>query len=157
MKLVWPNTAVEEGNITRNISTLRNALGERPLQQKYIETIPWRGYRFVAKVKQARESQIGPRLNTIAVLPFVNVNADPKREYLCDGIAESLIMNLVQLTSLRVISRNSAFRYKGYDTDVKKVGRELKVEAVLIGRVIECDDMLSISVEVVGTGDDRHI
>src|SRR5882724_2720477 len=52
MKLVWPDTAVEEGNISRNISTLRSALGEDPRQHQYIETVPWRGYRFVAGVKQ---------------------------------------------------------------------------------------------------------
>src|SRR2546425_10375110 len=76
MKLVWPNTAVEEGNIARNISTLRNALGERPRELQFIETIPWRGYRFVANVKRVHDRQASPAIESIAVLPFVNVNAD---------------------------------------------------------------------------------
>src|SRR5262249_53512211 len=52
IRLVWPDTTVEEGNLSRNISTLRSALGERPREKRYIETIPWRGYRFVAAVRQ---------------------------------------------------------------------------------------------------------
>src|SRR5215813_8596208 len=82
MKLVWPDAAVEEGNLARNISTLRNALGEKPREHQYIETVPWRGYRFVANVKQVRSDQPRSPIDSIAVLPFVNVNADAKNEYL---------------------------------------------------------------------------
>jgi TolB-like protein/Tfp pilus assembly protein PilF len=156
MKLVWPDTAVEEGNLARNISTLRRVLGERPREAQYIETIPWRGYRFVANVKQVRERPALP-IDSIAVLPFVNVNANSKSEYLSDGITESLIANLAQLTNLRVTSRNSSVRYKGREIDVQKVGRELRVQAVLMGRMAESDDLLSISLELVDTRDDRHI
>jgi pentatricopeptide repeat protein len=157
MKLVWPETAVEEGNIARNISTLRNALGEFPGQRQYIETVPWRGYRFVANVKEVSNRPTQPPIASIAVLPFVNVNANAKTEYLSDGITESLITSLAQLTGLRVTSRNSAFRYKGRETNAQTIGRELKVEAVLMGRVTESDELLSISVELVETGDDRHV
>ncbi|MDQ3665220.1 MAG: winged helix-turn-helix domain-containing protein [Acidobacteriota bacterium] len=157
MKLVWPTTAVEEGNVARNISTLRNALGEQPREHQYIETVPWRGYRFVANVKEVRDSPARPPIDSIAVLPFVNVNTNSRCEYLSDGITESLITSLAQLTNLRVTSRNSAFRYKGHETNAQAVGRELKVQAVLMGRVAESDDLLSISVELVETSDDRHI
>ncbi len=157
MRLVWPNTAVEEGNISRNISTLRKALGEAPRQRQYIETIPWRGYRFVANVRQVCDSHAGPAITSVVVLPFVNVTADAKAEYLSDGITESLINNLAQLTNLKVTSRNSAFRYKGRETDAQLVGRELNAQAVLMGRVDERDDMLSISVELVDARDDSHI
>jgi TolB-like protein/Flp pilus assembly protein TadD len=157
MKLVWPDTAVEEGNIARNISTLRNVLGEHPRQHQYIETVPWRGYRFVASVKEVRDIPARPPIDSIAVLPFVNVNAKSTSEYLSDGIAESLITSLAQLTNLRVTSRNSAFRYKGRETNAQTVGRELNVRAVLMGRVAESDDLLSISVELVETSEDRHL
>src|SRR6266487_7145554 len=70
IRLVWPDTTVEEGNIARNISTLRNALGERPRDSKYIQTVPWRGYRFVANVKEVTEEPARPSINSIAVLPF---------------------------------------------------------------------------------------
>src|SRR5216684_1244966 len=67
MKLVWPNTAVEEGNLARNISTLRRALGERPRESQFIETIPWRGYRFVAKVRKVHDRENRPAIDSIAV------------------------------------------------------------------------------------------
>jgi len=157
MKLVWAETAVEEGNIARNISTLRNALGEHRGEHQYIETVPWRGYRFVATVKEVPDSTASPPIDSIAVLPFVNVNANSKTEYLSDGITDSLITSLAHLTDLRVTSRNSAFRYKGCETNAQTVGRELRVQAVLMGRVAESEDLLSISVELVDTSDDRHI
>ena len=157
MKLVWPHTAVEEGNIARNISTLRNALGESPREHQYIETIPWRGYRFAASVKEVRNESANPPISSIAVLPFVNVAADPNLEYLSDGITETLINSLSQLTQLKVMSRNSAFRYKGRETDASAIGRDLNVQSVLIGRVAERDDLLSISVELVDARDDSHI
>jgi TolB-like protein/Tfp pilus assembly protein PilF len=157
MNQVWSDTAVEEGNISRTISTLRNALGERPHEHRYIETIPWRGYRFVGNVREVRTEQFRKRIDSIAVLPFVNVGADAKTEYLADGITEGVITTLAQLTNLRVISRNSAFRYKGSEFDTQSIGHKLKVQALLLGRVVRSDDLLSISVELIDTGDDRHL
>jgi len=157
MKLVWPNIAVEEGNIARNISTLRNALDERPRESRYIETVPWRGYRFVAKVKELPAESARPAISSIGVLPFVNVASDPSLDYLADGIAETLINNLSQLAQLKVMSRNSTFRYKGREAEVSIIARELKVESVLMGRVAKHDDLLSISAELVDARDDSHI
>src|SRR2546428_1994456 len=142
MKLVWPNTAVEEGNLARNVSTLRKALGESPTNYRYVQTVPWRGYRFVADVHVVRDEPVRPAIDSIAVLPFMNVAGEPNLEYLSDGIAESLIANLSQLPHLRVTSRNSAFRYKGRETDAQAVGRELNVRAVVMGRVADREDML---------------
>lgn len=157
MRMVWPGTAVEEGNLARNISTLRSALGERPRDSQFIETIPWRGYRFVAPVRKIREQQPAPAIDSIAVLPFVNVSGDAHTEYLADGISESLTTILAQLTNLRITSRNSAFRYKGRDVDAMTVGRELSVQAILLGRLHESEGMFSISVELVSASDDRRI
>lgn len=157
MNRVWTGTAVEEGNISRTISTLRNALGERPHEHRYIETIPWRGYRFVANVKEIRTEDFGKKIDSIAVLPFVNLDADVKTEYLADGITEGVITSLAQSTTVRVISRNSVFRYKGREVDSQSIGRKLKVQALLLGRVVRSDDLLSISVELIDAEDDRHL
>ena len=157
MKIVWPDAIVEDGNIARNISTLRTALGDRSRECQYIETIPWRGYRFIASVKEVRDPSTRPALSSIVVLPFVNAAGDPNLEYLVDGITESLINNLSQLPQLKVLSRNSAFRYKGRETDAPSVGRELNVQAVLMGRVAERDQRLSISVELVNALDDSQV
>jgi serine/threonine protein kinase/Tfp pilus assembly protein PilF len=96
-------------------------------------------------------------IDSIAVLPFTNESSDPNTDYLSDGITESLINNLSQSRSLRVMSRNSVFRYKGQKADARKIGRELGVQSVLTGRIGQRDENLSISVELVDARDDTQI
>jgi serine/threonine protein kinase/tetratricopeptide (TPR) repeat protein len=93
----------------------------------------------------------------LAVLPFVNGSADPNAEYLGDGITESLINSLSRLPNLKVMSRDSAFRYKGKDTDAQTVARELGVRSVLKGRVTQRGDNLAISAELIDATDNSHI
>jgi adenylate cyclase len=160
MSLVWPDTMVEESNLTRNISTLRKALGDGPNEHRYIETIPWRGYRFVASVREMSDQSA--TIDSLAVLPFLNESADPAAEYLSDGVTESLINKLSLLTGLKVMSRNSVFRYKVRDPErslpnAETVGRELGVRAVLTGRIRQTERILIASVELVDAADNRHI
>jgi DNA-binding winged helix-turn-helix (wHTH) protein len=75
MKRVWSDTAVEDGNISRTTSTLREVLVEGPREQRYIETIPWQGYQFVATVREVLIEQQWKAIESIAVLPFVNAAA----------------------------------------------------------------------------------
>ena len=93
----------------------------------------------------------------LAVLPFVNGSADPNAEYLSDGITESLINSLSRLPNLKVMSRDSAFRYKSKDTDAQTVARELGVRSVLKGRVTQRGDNLAISAELIDATDNSHI
>jgi len=88
-------------------------------------------------------------IDSLAVLPFVNPSGDPSTEYLSDGIAESLINNLAQLRGLRVTARNTAFRYKGNETDLQKIARDLNVRAVVTGRVSQRGDTLIVQTELV--------
>jgi serine/threonine protein kinase/tetratricopeptide (TPR) repeat protein len=88
-------------------------------------------------------------IDSIAVLPFENVGADPNTEYLSDGITESIISSLSQLSNLTVMSRTSVFHYKGKEVDPFKAGNELGVKAVLVGRVTQRGDNLQISTELV--------
>ena len=97
------------------------------------------------------------RIDSIAIMPFVNATSDPRLEYLSDGLAESLINSLSELPNLSVMSRSSVFRYKGKGTDTKTLGKELGVRAVLLGRVVQQGDNLSVSVELVDTGNNRHL
>ncbi len=99
----------------------------------------------------------GKAINSLAVLPFVNDSKDPETEYLSDGMTESLINNLSQLPHLKVMSRISVFHYKGKETDARAVGRELGVQAVLTGRVVQRGDNLAISLELVNADDNSHI
>ena len=96
-------------------------------------------------------------IRSIAVLPFVNASGNPDTEYLSDGITDSLINNLSQLPNLKVMSRNSVFHYKGKETDARAVGRELDVQAVLTGRLVQRGDSLAISLELVNASDNSHI
>jgi eukaryotic-like serine/threonine-protein kinase len=96
-------------------------------------------------------------IDSVAVLPFVNSSGDPNTEYLSDGITESLINSLSQLPHLKVMSRDSAFMYKGKDTDARTVGQALGVRAVLKGHVMQRGDDLEISAELVDARDDSHI
>ncbi|PYT06301.1 MAG: hypothetical protein DMF60_09670, partial [Acidobacteria bacterium] len=96
-------------------------------------------------------------IDSLAVLPFLNASTDPDTEYLSDGITESLINSLSQLPNLKVMSRNSIFRYKGRESDAQAAARELNVRAVLTGRVVRHSDALMISVELVDALDNSHI
>jgi serine/threonine protein kinase/Tfp pilus assembly protein PilF len=99
----------------------------------------------------------GGGIDSIAVLPFVNVSADPNAEYLSDGVTESLINTLSELPHLTVMSRSSVLRYAGRNIDPQAAGRDLKVQAVLTGRVVQRGDGLSISVELVDVKNNSHI
>jgi eukaryotic-like serine/threonine-protein kinase len=96
-------------------------------------------------------------IDSVAVLPFVNASADPDAEYLSDGITESLINSLSRLPNLKVMSRDSAFRFKGRKTDAQKVGRALGVRAVFKGRVMQRGGTLNISAELIDARDNSHI
>ncbi|MFI5251689.1 MAG: protein kinase [Bacteroidota bacterium] len=96
-------------------------------------------------------------IDSIAVLPFTNVSADPNSEYLSDGITESLINSLSQLSNLTVMSRSSVFHYKGKEIDPQKAGKELGVKAVLTGRVAQRGNNLQISTELVNVSNNSHI
>jgi serine/threonine-protein kinase len=96
-------------------------------------------------------------IDFLAVLPFVNASADPEAEYLSDGISESLIRNLSQLPRLKVMSFSVVSRYKGEAADAQAIGRKLAVQAVLVGRVTQRGETLSISAELVDAEDNHHI
>jgi serine/threonine-protein kinase len=97
--------------------------------------------------------QRGAPVNSIAVLPFVNVENDPQMEYLPDGITESLIRSLSKLPKLKVTASNTIFTYKDRQVDPRQVGKSLQVRAVLIGRVQRQGERLVISVELVDAAD----
>jgi eukaryotic-like serine/threonine-protein kinase len=91
----------------------------------------------------------GDRIDSIAVLPFVNKSGDPNAEYLSDGITEGVINSLSRLPQLHVMARSTVFRYKGHSDDPQKIGGDLKVGAVLTGRVLQRGDALDIQAELV--------
>jgi TolB-like protein len=177
MKEVWPDTFVEESTLAQNIFTLRKTLGRTASGRQYIETYPRRGYRFVETVREARHggnaqgadpphqgaeetdssAPQGKTIESLAVLPLVNENADPRVEYLSDGITESIINSLSQLPQLRVMARSIVFRYRGREADPQEVGRELQVRAVMLGRILNLDDKLIVRTELVDVEDGSQL
>src|SRR5439155_9155764 len=97
------------------------------------------------------------RINSVAVLPFANATGDPSADYLSDGITEGVIDRLSGLPNLKVISRASAFHYKGRDIEPQKVAKELGVEALVTGRVAQHGDDLSVSTELVDAREDKQL
>src|SRR2546427_6428065 len=157
MKEVWPDEYVEEGNLAQHIFMLRRALGESTENPKYIETVPRRGYHFVAKMIEPREKAHDKGIGSLAVLPFINASNDPDMEYLSDGITESLMNSLSHLPQLRVMARSTVFSYKGAGIDPREAGHRLGVRAVLMGIVQQLRDQLVISAELVDVEDGSRI
>ena len=160
LREVWPDTFVEESNLTQNIFMLRRALGDERTDRKYIETVARRGYRFIAAVRTVGPGESDGRdleakvhaaseRPVIAVLPFLNTTGDRQLQFLADGITENIINNLSRLSKLDVMSRNAVFRYMAKEVDPQKVGEELGVNAILVGKINSAATSVSIGVELI--------
>ncbi len=97
------------------------------------------------------------QIDSLAVLPFTNQGGDATTDYLSDGITESLIDNLAHVPDLKVKSRHSVFRYKGKDVDVRQVGKDLGVAALVSGRVVPHGDNIDVSAELTNVSDNTEI
>jgi TolB-like protein/DNA-binding winged helix-turn-helix (wHTH) protein len=257
---VWADAVVEENNLDKNISLLRQVLGERKGKEKFIETVRGHGYRFIADVRRVenteakKTSTVGQKDNppadsdslifsvtpsssppalphsnvvaladwrpapepdeksgelisapavinefpaakskkkyltgaavgllalvlgllaflylrpvtniknapvkTLAVLPFVNASQDPNGEYLSDGITENIINNLSKLSGLKVMSRNSAFRFRDNQSDTRDIASQLGVQTIVTGDIKQLGDKLIINVRLIDGNDDSQI
>jgi TolB-like protein/Flp pilus assembly protein TadD len=127
------------------IRQIRTALSDTASAPRFVETVPRRGYRFIAPaIKLARPHPV----NSLAVLPFENPGGDADLEYLCQGIAESLINSVSAVQQLKVVPRQTAFRFKG-STHLTDIARELSVRAVVSGRVISLGEDINVQAELV--------
>ena len=95
----------------------------------------------------------GGAIRSVAVLPFQNAGGDPDMEYLSDGISENIINSLSQLSNVRVVARTTMFTFKGKEADPRAVGRQLGVDAVLTGKVVQRGDALSIQADLLNVTD----
>lgn len=96
-------------------------------------------------------------IDSLAILPLVNASGDPNLEYLSDGISDSLINSLSQLPQLHVMARGTVFSYKGKEVDPRKVGEELKVRAVVTGKMVQHGDTLNVQADLVDASDGSQI
>jgi DNA-binding winged helix-turn-helix (wHTH) protein/tetratricopeptide (TPR) repeat protein len=170
MKEIWPDAIVEENNITVSMSVLRKTLGDDGERRQLIETVPRRGYRFVAEVKEsspaiateeARQNRSQTpvqeeQIDSLAVIPKSDGN-DPNVEYLSEGITESIINTLSRIRRLRVLACSTVFRFKGKDVDPQAVGLQLNVKGVMMIRVMRLGEKLIIRGELVKVSDGSQV
>jgi len=160
MSEIWPDAVVEENNLNQNISTLRRLFGERRGENRYIVTIPGRGYRFAAQVTESVRSSDAlhlQALQTIAVLPFANISADPENAYFCEGLAEELLNALSRIDGIKVAARTSAFALGGKNASINEVGLALGVKSILQGSVRRSGNRLRITAQLVNASDGYHL
>lgn len=153
----WPGLAVEESNLTVQISALRRVF-EDAGGAAWIETLPRRGYRYVgpavATCPPTAAISTDPPLPlpdkpSVAVLPFTNLSGDPEREYFADGMVEDIIAGLSRIKWLFVIARHSSLAYKEMAVDGRRVGRELGVRYLVRGSLRMDGRRVRVSAQMV--------
>ena len=159
---VWSGTIVSDDALTSCIQELRRALADDPRQPRFIETRHRRGYRFIAPVTDAAteaadHSPDPGGISTIAVLPFADMSPEHNQDYLCDGLAEELINALTHIDGLRVAARTASFQFRGGAADVRDIGRQLGVGALLDGSVRKAADRLRVTVQLVDVRTGYHL
>lgn len=170
---IWAGRIVSESTLASHINAVRKAVGDNGQQQRIIRTIARKGFRFAADATEIKSpdsalvtgANIGtpvpaapplPAKPSIAVLPFVNLSADPEQDYLADGVVEDIIAALSQHRWLFVVARNSSFTYKGRTVDIKQVGRELGVRYVLEGSWRTSNDRVRITGQLIDAATGAH-
>ncbi len=229
---LWSDSFVEEGNLNRNVSILRKALGKDASGRSYIETVPKRGYRFAANVRELPGEEVQkpvtepqaqrlsaerdaydaparsgleeleraqegnrlsatpvprrwlvlggivalalgiviyvltlrratdaslPKIQSVAVLPLLNLSGDPAQEYFADGMTEALIGSLAEVRALKVISRTSVMRFKETKKPLPEIAQELNVDAVLEGSVQRQGGRVKIMIQMIHGPTDRQL
>lgn len=161
MNALWPHAIVEESNLTQSIFVLRKTLSEMRGGERYIVTVPGRGYRFVATVQEFHDqggqgvlllpatSLPSRRISSIAILPLKIIGADQAIRYLGAGIADAIISVLSSASGLLVRPTTAILKYAESGQDPMSAGRELKVEAVLDGTLQQSGERVRVSVQLI--------
>jgi TolB-like protein len=171
---VWGGRVVSDSALTTRINAVRAAIGDSGGEQRIIKTLPRKGVRFIAAVREQAlaAGAYHPGMDvtnkrpaslsvadkpSIAVLPFQNMSGDPEKDYFADGMVEDIITGLSRLKWLFVIARNSSFIYRGRAVDVKQVGRELGVDYVVEGSIRQSADRVRIAIQLIETESGTHV
>src|SRR2546423_5982547 len=162
MSAAWPDRFVEPNNLTVSMSALRRSLGENKRGQRYIETVPRHGYRFVAKVRRRRhgpgragspQAGVAPAIASVAVSMFETPDV-AWREYIGLGLASALV---AKLGSTRRLAVTHAGNVTGAGGSPVSAARKLGVEAILRGRIEKTGDDLWVTAQLVSTRDEKPI
>jgi len=141
-----------ERNLNYCVNCVRDALGDTAQSPRFIETLPRRGYRFIAPVERQRPFAEP----VLAVLPFANLNGDPAREYFADGITDALITELARIKAVRVISRQSVLHLKGSCREIDDIARELSADGIVEGAVLHEGHRVRVTAQLILVEPERH-
>ena len=165
-KRIWSAEIFVDFNqgLNNAVKKLREALRDDADKPRFIETLSKRGYRFISPVQEALNGArlvVGPpasvTVDSIAVLPFTSMSADPEDEVFADGMTEEIINALAQIEQLHVVARTSAFSFKGKYIDVRAVGKRLNVRTILLGSVRRSGNELRITAQLINVEDGYHL
>ncbi len=160
MGAVWPDTIVEENNLTQHISKLRQVLGEARGENRYIATVPGKGYCFTAELRdqewEETNGDAGPAQQIgIGVLPFVNLSGDAERNYLTDGLTEESIATLGQIDPehFSVIGRTTMMAYRDTKRTLTEIGKELGTAYLIEGSLRTEGEHVRITTRLIRASD----
>jgi adenylate cyclase len=171
---IWKGRIVSDAALTTRLNAARSAIGDSGEEQRYIKTLPRKGFRFVGTVREedrpsnaaavsdsslesSKPALALPDKPSIAVLPFENMSGDPEQEYFADGMVEEIITALSRFKSLFVIARHSSFTFKGKAVDIKEVRRRLGVRYVLEGSVRKASGKVRITGQLIDAVTGAHL
>lgn len=150
-----------DNNLNTVLGRLREALNDSAEHPRFIETLPRRGYRFIAAVRPAacNSTENAARTARLLVLPFVNLSGNPAEEYFSDAMTDEIITAIAAISpeELGVIARTTAMRYKGSRKDVERIGRELAVDYVVEGALRRTEGRITINVQLIQVKDQTHL
>ena len=165
-KTLWPRGTVVEfdHSIATALKKLRQALGDDADHPRYIETLARRGYRWIAGVewvglgeKPEISQGADETIDSIAVLPFANLDGDPGQEYFCEGLAEEILNALTRVPGFRVTARTSSFSFRDKEQDIRQIGQALNVKSILEGSVRHSGNRIRITVQLIHAGTGYHL
>jgi TolB-like protein len=148
MERVWPNQAVEEGNLTVQIAALRKAMGTDSNGRDWILTVPREGYRLIAGTTASPLAPLSSVLPSLAVLPFQNLSGDIEQDYFADGIVEDIMTALSRFKSF-VVVRNLKSANFSRVADIRQIVGDLGARYALTGSVRRAGDRLRITAQLV--------
>jgi TolB-like protein/tetratricopeptide (TPR) repeat protein len=153
-RLLWGDATFVDYDVGVDycVNRIRSVLRDKAQAPHYVETLPRRGYRFIAPIT-CQPSFAEP---TLAVLPFANLNGDPAREYFADGLTDALITELARIPAVRVISRQSVLHLKGSSRKLDEIAGELGVEGVVEGAALYEGNRVRVTAQLILMKPERH-
>jgi TolB-like protein len=165
---VWNGRIVSDAALTTRLNAVRSVVYDSGEEQRLIKTLPRKGFRFVASVREIAGADVGgvrqsPSASamldkpSIAVLPFQNISDDAGQDYFAEGLVDDIITALSRFKPFLVIDRYSSFTYKGKTADIRRIGQELAVRYLLEGSVRKSDKRIRINAQLIEVATGTHL